>query len=543
MRPLPILLLSLCVCRSSPSPSPSASGDLDLLVRGGRVVDGSGNPSFLGDVGVSDGRIVSVGRLQGRAARRVLDAAGLVVAPGFVDIHDHSDSALLVEGDAPSMVRQGVTSLILGEGESMAPSREYPRFGDYFARLRGKVAVNVGSYVGSSQIWSAVHGLRAGPPSADERARMKALVAQAMADGALGVSSSLSGPPGSWIDTDTLVAMGEAAAAGGGIYATHMRNEGSEVWTSVAEALEIGRRAGLPVEIIHLKIAEHTLWGKMPDLIATLTAARARGQEVQANVYPYRAGQNNLATIIPPWAHEGGTGEMLARLRDPAQRQRIEQEITTGLPGWYDHYTATGSWEGMLLVSLRNPRYKRFEGRRMSEVIATLGGRPFDVLFQLLTDNGGSIPTVYFHHAEEDMRYALAQPFVSVGSDGAALKTEGPLSGGNPHPRSYGTFARVLARYVREAKLITLEDAVRKMSSANAAKVHQYDRGLIRPGQWADLVLFDPDKIADHATYERPHQYATGVAYVVVAGQVILDHDRPTGARPGQILYGPGKRP
>jgi N-acyl-D-amino-acid deacylase len=518
--------------------------ELDLLVRGGRLVDGTGNPSYRGDVGIKGGRIAAVGRLEGLHAALVLEAPGLVVAPGFVDIHDHSDYALLTDGDAQSMIRQGVTSVILGEGESAAPSRDYPRFTDYFARLsKGGTSVNVGSYVGSSQIWTSVHGLSAGPPTPDELERMRALVRQAMEDGALGVASSLSGPPGSWIDTDTLVAMCEVAGARGGIYATHMRHEGADVWKSVAEALEIGRRARLPVEIIHLKIAEHTLWGKMPQLIQTIAAARAAGQEVEANVYPYRAGQNNLATIVPPWAHEGGTAAMLARLADPAQRQRIEREIAGGLPGWYDHYTATGSWEGMLLVSLRNPAYRRFEGKRMNEVIAALGGQPFDVLFRLLTDNGGSVPTVYFHHAEEDMRYALAQPFVSVGSDGSALKTEGPLSGGNPHPRSYGTFARVLGRYVREEKVLTLEDAVRKMSAANSAKVRLYDRGLLRPGQWADLAVFDPAQVADHATYEKPHQYATGVVYVVVAGQLVLDHRRHTGAHPGQILYGQGRKP
>jgi N-acyl-D-amino-acid deacylase len=523
--------------------APPADRELDLIVRGGRLVDGTGNPSSGGDVGVAGGRIVAVGRLEGRRATRVIDAAGLVVAPGFVDLHDHSDNTLIVDGDGQSMIRQGVTSVILGEGDSAAPSQRYPRFTDYFAGLlKGGTALNVGSYVGSSQIWTSVHGLRAGPPTAEELARMRTLVAQAMEDGALGVASSLSGPPGSWIDTDTLVAMCEVAGRAGGIYATHMRHEGVDVWKSVAEALDIGRRAHLPVEIIHLKIAEHTLWGKMPELIETISAARAEGQEVAANVYPYRAGQNNLATIIPPWAHEGGADALLARLADPTARRRIEQEITSGLPGWYDHYTATGSWEGMLLVSLRNPAYKRFQGKRMSEVIATLGGPPLEVLFKVLADNGGSVPTVFFHHDEKDMRTALAQPFVSIGSDGSALKTEGPLGGGNPHPRSYGTFARVLGRYVREEKVLTLEDAVRKMSSASAAKVHLYDRGLLRPGQWADLAVFDPATVIDHATYEKPHQYASGMAYVIVAGQVVLDHERHTGARPGQILYGPGKK-
>jgi N-acyl-D-aspartate/D-glutamate deacylase len=265
---------------------------------------------------------------------------------------------------------------------------------------------------------------------------------------------------------------------------------------------------------------------------------------VQANVYPYRAGQNNLSAIIPPWAQEGGPQAMIQRLKDPSLRQRLEQEINHGIPGtnWYDHYTATGGWEGMLLVSFSNPRYKQFEGKRMSEVIQALGRPGIDVLFELLENNNGSVPTVYFHHSEEDMRYALRQAWVSIGSDGTAVKTEGPLAAGHPHPRYYGTFPRILGRYVREEKVITLEDAVRKMTSANAAKICQYDRGLLRPGLAADVTVFNAATIIDNATYEKPHQYPTGVEYVIVNGSVVLEKGRHTGARPGVILYGPGKQ-
>jgi N-acyl-D-aspartate/D-glutamate deacylase len=264
---------------------------------------------------------------------------------------------------------------------------------------------------------------------------------------------------------------------------------------------------------------------------------------VTANVYPYRAGQNNLSSIVPPWAHEGGDAALIARLKDPALRPRLEKEILNGIPGsnWYNHYTATGGWEGMLLVSFRNPRYKQFEGKRMSEVIQALGRPPVDTLFQLLMDNGGSVPTVYFHHSEEDMRYALRQPFVSIGSDGTAVKTEGPLAAGNPHPRYYGTFPRLLGRYVREDKVLTVEDAVRKMTSANAAKIRQYDRGLLAPGMWADVTVFDAARVIDHATFEKPHQYSTGIVWVVVNGRVVLEQGKHTGARPGAALYGPGK--
>jgi N-acyl-D-aspartate/D-glutamate deacylase len=521
----------------------AAAPDFDLLIRGGRLVDGAGNPAWYGDIGIRQGRIAALGHLAGRTAARTIDATGLTVAPGFIDVHNHSDFSIVQDGNAESMVRQGVTTMILGEGGSAAPSQRWSDLNAYFAQLRARgVSTNIGTYVGSSQIWTWVHGERAGPLAPPELDRMRALVRQAMEQGALGVAASLSGPPGSWIDTGTLVAMCEVAARYGGTFSIHMRTEGHGVFAAVAEAIDIGRRARLPVDILHLKIAEHELWGRMPELVASIAAARAEGQDVQANVYPYRAGQNNLSSIIPPWAHEGGAEAMIKRLKDPALRPRLENEINHGIPGsdWYNHYTATGGWEGMLLVSFSNPAYKRFEGRRMSEVIQALGRPGIDVLFELLENNRGSVPTVYFHHSEEDMRFALRQPWVSIGSDGTAVKTEGPLAAGHPHPRYYGTFPRLLGRYVREEKVLTLEEAVRKMTSANAVKVHQYDRGLLRPGLAADITVFDAGAVIDHATFEKPHQYPTGIEYVIVNGQVVLEKGRHTGARPGQILYGPG---
>lgn len=519
--------------------------DFDLLIRNGRVVDGTGNPSFVGDVGIRDGKIAALGRLANRKASRTIDAANLVVAPGFIDIHNHSDDTVLEDGNAESMVRQGVTTMIFGEGGSAAPSEKWKDFASYYAELlRRGISTNVGSYLGSSTVWTRIHGSKAGPATPEELNRMRAVVREAMEQGALGVASSLSGPPGVWIDTDTLVAMCEVAGEYGGIYSTHMRTEGEGVFKSVAEALEIGRRAKLPVDIIHLKIAEHKLWGKMSELTALIANARAQGQLVEANVYPYRAGQNNLSSIIPPWAHEGGSKALIARLKDPAQRPRLEKEIMNGIPGsdWYNHYTATGGWDGMLLVTFRNPKYKQFQGKRMNEVIKAMNKPPLDVLFELLTENEGSVPTVYFHHAEEDMRYALKQPFVSIGSDGTAVKTEGPLAAGHPHPRYYGTFPRVLGRYVREEKLLSLEEAIRKMTSANAAKIRVYDRGLLRPGQWADVTIFNPNTVIDNATFEQPHQYATGIEYVIVNGKSVLERSTHTGARPGAIVYSQGRK-
>ncbi len=524
--------------------TPAAAADFDVLITGGRVVDGTGNPAFLGDVGVRADKIAALGKLTGKTATRTIDATGLTVAPGFVDIHNHSDDTLLADGNAESMIRQGVTTMILGEGESAAPSKKFPDFDSYFKQLGDKgISTNVATYIGSSQVWLQVHGPRGGKPTAAELAKMQTLVRLAMQQGALGVASSLSGPPGAWIDTDSLVAMCAAAAPFGGLYSTHMRTEGHGVFEAVDEALEISRRGGVPVDIIHLKIADHALWGRMPQLITKLAEARARGVQVQANVYPYRAGQNNLVALIPPWAQEGGTQAMLARLKEPRARKRIAHEILDGIPGWYNHFTATGSWDGMQPARLSAPEHKRFEGQRMSAIIKALGGDPTDVVFTLLLANQGSVPMVYFHHSEDDMRHALAQPFVSIGSDGTAVKIEGPLANGNPHPRYYGTFPRVLGRYVREEKVLSLEEAVRKMTSANSAKVNLHDRGLLRSGQAADITVFDAGQVIDHATFEKPAQYASGIAYVLVNGVVVLDQGgRHTGARPGVVLHGPGKR-
>jgi len=527
--------------------------DFDILIRNGRIVDGTGSPSWSGDVGIRGTKIAAIGSLGGRTGDRIIDARGMVVAPGFIDIHNHSDYALLVDGNAESMIRQGVTSMILGEGGSAAPvggnqtekgeQTGWKDLAGYFHRLLDVgVSPNVGTYVGSSQIWTYVRGEKAGLPTEAELSEMEELVRTAMRQGALGVASSLSGPPGSWIDTRTLIALCRAGSEFGGIYSTHLRTEGQGVFEAVAEAIRIGREAGVPVDIIHLKLADRKLWGQMPELVSSIMQARSNGLDITANVYPYRAGQNDLATIIPPWAHEGGPAAMIARLKDPALRSRLDDEIEHGISGsnWYDHYTATGGWAGMLLVSLSNPSYKKYEGRRMNEVIQDIGGKPLDVLFRLLEENEGSIPTIYFHHDEKDMQYALKQPFVSIGSDGVALRTEGPLSKGNPHPRSYGTFPRLLGRYVREEHVLSLEEAVRKMTSANASKLHIFDRGLLRAGMWADVTVFDPATIGDHATYTKPHQYATGVEYVLVNGKVVLAKGRHSGARPGMILYGPG---
>jgi N-acyl-D-aspartate/D-glutamate deacylase len=522
----------------------AASQEFDIVIRDGRIVDGTGNPAVHGDIGIKDGRIAAMGKLTGRQSVRSIDAKGLVVSPGFIDMHNHSDESVLTDGNAESMVRMGVTSMILGEGSSSAPTAKFPRFRDYWAALlKGGVSTNIGSYVGSGLIFETAHGSKPGPATAGEVEKMRELIRQAMEDGAFGVSTSLHQTPGFWISQQELVEMAKVAGASGGIYSSHIRTEGEEVFEAVSEAIQVGKQAGVPVDILHLKIAHQKLWGQMPELIGVIANARNQGVDVEANIYPYTAGQNaGLSNIIPPWAHEGGTAAMLKRLADPAMRPRLERDITQGIPGWYNHFTAVGSdWSRIQIVSVSNPDYRKYVGKRVSEMIADKKKPWLDVLFESLIDNRGAIPALYYHHKEEDMQYALKTAFVSIGTDGSAMKAEAG-SRGSPHPRSFGTFARLFGRYVREEKLLTLEDAVRKASSANARKVRLFDRGLLRPGMWADVTVFDPATIADKATYENPYQYAVGVQYVIVNGKLVIDRGQHTGARPGAILYGPGKR-
>ena len=524
--------------------APSLAGqEFSILIHGGRIVDGTGNPSFRGDIGIIDGDIAAIGKLAGRTAARSIDVSGLTVTPGIIDIHNHSDRTIETDGNAESMVRQGVTSMIFGEGSSAAPTDRYPRFRDYWAALlKQGISTNIGSYVGSGLIFERTHGDTQGPAADAEVEQMRTLVRQAMEDGALGVSTSLHQPPGFWISTDELVEMAKVAGAYGGIYSTHTRGEGTEVFQSVSEAIEVGRRAGVLVDLLHLKIAHEKLWGQMPELIGVIQNARNEGIDIEAHIYPYTAGQNSLISIIPPWARDGGTEEMLKRLEDPALRERLERDIVQGISGWYGHYDAIGGdWSRMQISSVQNPAFEKYVGMRMSDVIADMGKPPFDVLFELLLADGGRVPTVYFHHTEEDMTYAMQQPIVSFGSDGSAVKTEGPLSNGKPHPRYYGTYPRILGRYVREKKVLTLEEAVRKASSHNAAKIRIYDRGILRPGMRADIAVFDMETVIDKATFDNSHQYAEGVEYVIVNGKVVLDQGEHTGARPGEILYGPGK--
>jgi len=526
----------------------------DILITGGLVVDGTGAPGISADVAITADSIVAVGQLSGARAATVIDAAGLTVSPGFIDIHSHSDYALLTDGNAESKIRQGVTTEILGESASAGPRRaaerndgsngttpDWETLGGYFDRLLASgISVNIGSYVGSMQIRRYVMGNEYRAATPEEIKQMQALAVAAMQDGALGIASALLGSP---LTTEELIAMCSAVAPYKGIYATHIRDEGGKIFESLDEAFRIGREAGVPVDVLHLKIAERKLWGRMNDVLARFEQARANGLRVTANMYPYIAGQNNLVSLIPPWAQDGGRKAMLNRLRDPKIRIKLRQALygSVPVPGWYNHYTSSAGWESMLLVNTRAERNKNLIGLRMNEVIALRSGKePSDVLYDLLLEENGSVPTIYFLMTEEDVRTAMQSPLVSFGSDGTAVKPEGVLGRGKPHPRWYGTFPRVLGKYVREEGVISLETAIHKMTWMNAEKIGLRNRGIIRKGMAADICIFDAGRIIDRATFTDPHQYSEGVEYVLVNGKVVLEHGRHTGLRPGQVLRGSG---
>jgi N-acyl-D-aspartate/D-glutamate deacylase len=400
------------------------------------------------------------------------------------------------------------------------------------------VSTNVASFVGLGNVWECVMGKSHARPTPAQLEEMKALVEEAMKQGAAGLSSMLAMPPGALATTDEIVELCKVVARYGGIYVTHIRNEGTGVFEAIREAIEIGRRAGVAVEILHIKIADQRYWGRMGEVVKLIDDARKNGVNVGADVYPYTRGNNNLSSIVPPWAHEGGTAKLLGRLKDPQERVKLKRDIREGIPGWYNHYTAVGGDWGRMLVSAKNA----YQGLTMDRILAqrVKGKEPppdmLDLLFDLLIEEGGSVSTVYDHHTEKDMNLAMSQPWCSIGSDGLAYAAEGPLRRGHPHPRSFGTFPRVLGVYVRQTGLLRLEEAVRKMTSQNAVKIGAHDRGLLRPGCYADVTLFDAERVLDRATYTEPFRYSEGIEYVIVNGQLVLDRGKHTGARPGRAL-------
>ncbi len=535
------------------------SPQYDLLIRNGRIVDGSGRAAYIADVAIKGDRIVRIGKLAQATASRTIDAQGLVVAPGFIDMLGQSETYLLIDPRAMSKVMMGVTTEITGEGESIAPINErqikeqadflrrfnltidWRTLDEYFKRLEKQGSgVNLGTFVGATQVREHVIGYDDRPPTPAELEQMKKLVADAMREGALGLSTSLQYVPARFADTKELVELAKVARQYGGIYATHQRSEANRIDASLDEVFEIARKAQIPVEIWHLKTAYKKNWGRMSHVLSRIKQARAQGLDVTADIYPYIAGSTSLSACLPPWALEGGVEKMLERLRDPATRQRLKKEISEDQQEWENIYLGSDGPGGVLISAVVNRELEPLQGKRVSEIAAEQKKDPLDALFDLLLADNGQTSAIYFMMSEADMRAAMQAPFVSFCTDSGARATDGPLAGSKSHPRGWGSYPRILGHYVRDEKILSLEAAIHKMTGGPAARVGLRDRGLIREGMFADITIFDPAKVIDRATFESPNQYPTGIEYVLVNGQVSVDKAQRTSALAGRVLRGPG---
>ena len=531
----------------------------DIIIRNGRIIDGSGGAAFNADLGIKHDRIAKIGNLKSATAPRVIDARGLVVAPGFIDMLGQSETYLLIDPRAMSKVMMGVTTEITGEGESIAPTNErlikesedfnkrynltvdWRTLDQYFKRLEKQgMGLNLGTFVGATQVREYVIGFDNRPPNAAELEQMKRLVAEAMKDGALGLSTSLQYVPARFAETDEIVELAKVAQQYGGIYATHQRSEANALDESLAEVFEIARRAQIPVEIWHLKTAYKKNWGRMPEVLGKISAARAQGLKITADVYPYIAGSTALSACLPPWALEGGTEKMLARLRDPTIRERLKKEIVTDAKEWENIYLGSGGADGVLIGSVVNRDLEALQGKRLAEIAGEQKKAPLDALFDLILADHGQTSAIYFMMSEDDLRAAMRAPFVSICTDSGARAADGPLAGSKSHPRGWGSYPRILGRYVRDEHLLPVEEAVHKMTGLSATKVGLRDRGLIREGMYADITIFDPDRVIDRATFEMPNQYPDGIEYVIVNGVISVDGGKRTSALAGHVLHGPG---
>ena len=531
----------------------------DLMIRGGTVFDGTGVAPQRADVGIRGDRIVAVGDLAGQPAGRTIDASGLSVAPGFIDVQGQSGTTLLADGNGESHLRQGITSEIIGEGgspafwtaESVDPAAlkplgitaDWSGFDGYFRRLHERgIAINLGTLVPATMVREQNIGLENRDPSADELARMEAMVDQAMRDGAFGLSSALIYPPGSFAKTSELVALARVAARHKGIYVTHVRGESFNLFNALDEALQIGRDANIPVVIFHLKVAARRNWGRMDEAVHKLAAATVPGRLVSATMYPYTAGGTGLAASLPLWVQEGGRDKMLQRLKDPDVRTRARKEIETTIDGW-ENLILGSTFEGIQIANVPPTADQSVLGKRITEIARERKQDPWETFFALLQETEGRAGALYHMMSEPDVTTGLQWSLVSIGTDSSALRTEGVLARGVPHPRAYGTFPRVLGKYVRADNALKLPDAIRKMTGHPASQFNLRDRGRIAPDWYADVVIFDPQSVADNATFEKPHQYPTGILHVIVNGVPVLDPKGLTGARPGRALYGPGRTP
>jgi N-acyl-D-aspartate/D-glutamate deacylase len=561
--PALVALLSLpLLATAAGGAPPSAAETYDVLLRGGRIVDGSGNPWFSGDVAIRGDRIAAIGPLKDARARRTVDARGLVIAPGFIDMLGQSELTVLVDPRVPSKITQGITTELTGEGGSVAPqtsftiedllpgiaeykiSVDWRDYEGYFRRLKTRgSAINFAHLVGATQVRQAVLKSDNRLPLETELEAMKRHVARAMEAGAFGLSSSLIYPPASFSDTHELVELAKVAAQYGGIYASHIRNEADDITKALREAETIGEQAKIPVEIWHLKCAGRKNWGRMQEVKDEIESARGRGIDMTADIYPYPASSTGLAASLPPTASEGGVAKLVARLKDPDERARIRAEVEHPTGGWESLFHNVGGPDGVLVVGVRTQANKPLQGKRLSEIARLRGKDPIETMFDLLVEENGSVDCVYFAMSEDDVRAAMAAPWVAFNCDNAGVSPEGILGASSCHPRAYGTFPRVLGVYVRQEKVLRLEDAVRKMTSLPAQKLGLRDRGLLRPGMYADITVFDPDKVIDRATFDAPHQFSEGIVHVLVNGVAVVDQGKITGRLPGRILRGPGYRP
>jgi len=532
----------------------------DTLIRNGRVVDGSGNPWIYADVGIIGDRIAFVGKADPNVtAKRTIDATGLIIAPGFIDMLGQSETNLLIDKQAVSKLTQGITTEITGEGDSIAPTNEklnqehadflqhyhltvdWQSLEEYFQRLtRQGSGINLATYVGAAQVRHMVIGTADRAPTPEELKQMEIMVDDAMSDGAMGVSSALIYSPGSYAKTDELIALANVAAKKGGIYASHIRNEGDAEMDALNEAFRIGREAGIPVEIFHLKCAGKQNWGRMSQVIAAIEQARASGVDVTADQYPYTGAATSLGAVIPPKYHAGGPDEFVKRLKDPAIRAQIRKEVMAPSTSFENLWLGAGGADGVLVISVLNPELRKYEGKTVEQIAKMDNKDPLDALMDVVVADRDNTGAVYFLMSEDDVKLAMRQPWVSVGTDYGAINTTGPLSESKSHPRAYGSFARILGKYVREEHNLRLADAVRKFTSLPAQREKLDHRGLLMTDYFADITIFDPQKVRDTATFDDPNRPSVGFEYVFVNGVLSLEHDKVTGQLGGRPLRGPG---
>jgi len=560
LRAAAAVICSSLACFAPPSLAAGAAPPTyDLIIEHGRVIDGTGAPWFAADVGIRAGRIAAIGRLDKATASRRIDAAGRIVAPGFIDMLGQSELTLLVDPHVPSKIYQGITTEITGEGESVAPvnaaiakeaapkfahygiAQNWNDFSAYFARLEKQgIGINMGTYVGATTVREMIVGYADRAASPDELTRMQAIVATAMRQGALGVSSALEYAPAPYAGTEELIALARTAAQFGGIYATHMRSEQASIMAAIEETIRIGREAHISVEIWHLKAGGVGNFGLMPEIVARIERARAAGVDIAADTYAYPAWYNDLSAFIPPWAHDGGDSKLIERLKDPAVRVRLKAELATDASDWDNEWQSVPGPEAIVIATVLNPKMADLQGRSIADIAKARGTDPKDTLFDILIEDGAKTSVAVFAMSEPDIALAAVQPWVSFCNDSEGTSPEGLLGKEFPHPRAYGTFPRVLRKYVREERRMRLEEAIRKFTSLPASRLRLSDRGVIKAGLWADIVVFDPEQITDKATFSAPKQLSVGMQWVLVNGVPVIDDGVSTNALPGRVLRGQG---